>query len=100
MTRPLLAMPALALALVFGSGPALAWNCPVQIKAAEDAIKKAETMKLGPDARALVNQAKKLVEEARKHHRDADAKIDHANAIWKAKAALAQADAAAALSTP
>jgi hypothetical protein len=100
MTRPLLAMPALALVLVFGSGPVLAWNCPVQIKAAEDAIKKAETMKLGPDARALVNQAKKLVEEARKHHRDADAKIDHANAIWKAKAALAQADAAAALSTP
>ena len=99
MRRLLSVMSALALALVFGVSPALAWNCPVQIKAAEDAIKRAETMKLGPDARALVNQAKKLVEEARRDHREAAAKIDHANAMWKAKAALAQADAAAALST-
>ena len=98
--RRLLSVMALGLALVLGMSPALAWNCPVQIKAAEDAIKKAETMKLGPDARALINQAKKLVEEAGRDHRAAAAKVDHANAMWKAKAALAQADAAAALSMP
>jgi hypothetical protein len=89
-----------ALALVLAPGLALAWNCPVQIKAAEDAIRKAETMKLGPDARALVDQAKRMVEEAKKHHTDAKAKVDHANAMWKAKAALAQAEAAAAISPP
>jgi hypothetical protein len=59
--------------------PAAAWNCPVQIKSAEDAIKKAEAMKLSADAKA---------------------KIDHANAMWKARAAQAQAEAAAAISTP
>ena len=100
MTRPRLMAGTLALALVVGTMPALAWNCPVQVKAAEDAIKQAETMKLGPDAKALVAQAKKLVEEAKKHHGDARAKIDHANAMWKAKAGLAQAEAAAAISTP
>ena len=100
MRRVLSVMSALALALVSGMSPAVAWNCPVQIKAAEDAIKKTETMKLGPDARALVNRARKLLEEARRDHQEAAAKIDHANAMWKAKAALAQADAAAAMSTP
>jgi hypothetical protein len=40
------------------------------------------------------------VEEAKKHHTDAKAKIDHANAMWKARAAQAQAEAAAAISTP
>ena len=44
--------------------------------------------------------AKRLVEESKKHHIEAKAKIDHANAMWKAKAALAQAEAAAAISTP
>jgi hypothetical protein len=91
---------ALGLALGIQASPALAWNCPVQIKAAEDAIKKTETMKLGPEAKGLVDQAKRLLEEARKHHSDAKAKIDHANAMWKAKAALAQAEAAAAISSP
>jgi hypothetical protein len=57
-------------------------------------------MKLGPEAKGLVEDAKKLLAESRKHHTDAKAKIDHANAMWKAKAALAEAEAAAAISTP
>lgn len=100
MKRLCVTLWALGLVLVFQASPALGWNCPVQIKAAEDAIKKTETMKLGPDAKGLVDQAKRLLEEARKHHSDAKAKIDHANAMWKAKAALAQAEAAAAISSP
>ena len=98
--RTFLMMWIVALALACAVGPALAWNCPIQIKAAEDTIKRVETMKLGADAKSLIDQAKKLLEEARKHHSNASAKIDHANAMWKAKAALAQADAAAAMSTP
>jgi len=66
----------------------------------EDAIKKAEAMKLSHDAKGLIEQAKTLVEEAKKHHTEAKAKIDHANAMWKARAAQAQAEAAAAISTP
>jgi hypothetical protein len=81
-------------------GPALAWQCPVQIKAAEDAIKKAEALSLPPDARALVAQARQLVAESKKHHAEGNAKIDHANSMWKARAALAQAEAAATLATP
>jgi hypothetical protein len=101
MTRLcLLLCAAFGLVLGLAASPVLAWNCPVQIKAAEDAIKKTETMKLGPDAKGLVDQAKRLVEESKKHHIEAKAKIDHANAMWKAKAALAQAEAAAAISTP
>lgn len=88
------------LGVALGAGPAAAWNCPVQIKAAEDTIKKAEAMKLTSEARALLEQAKKLVAEAKAHHTDPKAKIDHANAMWKAKAAQAQAESAAALSTP
>jgi hypothetical protein len=68
--------------------------------AAEDAIKKAEAMKLTPDAQGLIDKANALVAEAKAHHTDARAKIDHANAMWKARAAQAQAEAAAALSPP
>ncbi len=86
--------------LTLHASTAAAWNCPVQIKSAEDAIKRAEAMKLSAEARGLVEQAKALVAESKKHHTDAKAKIDHANAMWKARAAQAQAEAAAAISTP
>ncbi len=88
------------LAVALSAQPALAWNCPVQIRNAEEAIKKAEAMKLSPEAKALVEDAKKLVAQSKAHHGDAHTKIDHANAMWKAKSAAAQADAAAAISTP
>ena len=98
--RPTALTGALGLLLVVGTSPALAWNCPVQIKGAEDAIKRAEAMSLSPEARALVEDAKRLLAESKKHHTDARAKIDHANAMWKAKAAQAEAESAAAISTP
>jgi hypothetical protein len=47
-----------------------------------------------------VEQAKQMVADAKKNHTEAKAKIDHANAMWKAKAAQAQAEAAAAISAP
>ncbi len=102
MKRLLLAALGLACGLVpaLGAGSALGWNCPVQIRAAEDAIKRAEAMKLSPEAKALVEDAKRLLAESKKHHTDARAKIDHANAMWKAKAAQAEAESAAAISTP
>ena len=102
MRVPSLRLPTFAvlLSLCLGVTPALAWNCPVQIKAAEDAIKRAETMKLSPDARGLVELAKRTLAEARKDHAEAKAKIDHANAMWRAKAAQAQAESAAAISSP
>ncbi len=82
------------------SGPALAWQCPVQWKAAEEAIKRAEALSLPPEAKALIADAKKLVAESKKHHNEGNAKIDHANSMWKAKAALAQAEVAAILASP
>ncbi len=100
MPRPYPLIWGLALALVLAAGPAIAWNCPVQIKSAEDAIKRAEAMKHGPEAQALIDLAKKTVAEAKKNHSEASSKADHASAMWKAKAAQAQAEAAAALSTP
>ncbi len=83
-----------------GLSPALAWQCPVHLKAAEEAIKKAEALSMPADARGLLEQAKKMFAEARKHHMEGNVKIDHANSMWKAKAALAMAEAAATISTP
>ncbi|OGK80707.1 MAG: hypothetical protein A2X51_12350 [Candidatus Rokubacteria bacterium GWC2_70_24] len=100
MKRVATAAGILAVTTAWTLGPAEAWNCPVQIKGAGDAIRRAEAMKLSPEARALVEEAKKLVAQARAHHGDAKAKIDHANAMWKARSAQAQAEAAQAISTP
>ena len=87
-------------ALLLSPGVALAWNCPVQIKSAEDAIKRAEVLKLPPEGRALVELAKQTVAEAKKNHTEARTKAEHANAMWRAKSAQAQAEAAAALAVP
>ena len=100
MKRLLVVPLTLAALLALTWGPALAWQCPVHINAAEDAIKKAEAMNMPPEAKALVAEARRLVAEAKKHHKEGNVKIDHANAMWKARAALAQAEAAATISTP
>ena len=100
MTRSMLAGWLAVLALGLPASPVSAWNCPVLIKAAEDTIKRTEAMKLTPEAKGLVEDAKRLLAEAKKHHAEARADIDHANAMWKAKAAEAEAEAAAAISTP
>ena len=84
--------------LVFGSGlPALATNCPLQIQRAEEGIKKALRGKLPPEAKALLEEARQLVLEARASHEGARGKPDHADAIRKAKTAHALAEEAAAL---
>jgi hypothetical protein len=86
----------LALAL----SPALAWRCPLEWKAAEEAIKKAESLTLPPEAKALLADAKKFVAESKKHHMEGNTKIEHAYSMWKAKAALAMAEAVITISQP
>ena len=63
----------LALALLLGiAGVALAFNCPVVIKQAEDMIKKAEAGKVTADTKPLIEEAKKQVTEAKAHHETAN----------------------------
>ena len=100
MTTRVLAFVILVL-LAFGGGlPALANNCPLQIQRAEELIKKAERGKPPPEARALLEEARKLVGEARASHEGAKGTPDHPAAIRKAKTAQALAEEAAALATP
>ena len=91
----------LVLALVLMAAPAaLAFNCPVVIKQAEDLIKKAESGKVSADTKPLIEEAKKQVAEARAHHETAKTKRDHGDAVRKAKFALALAEEAVTLQTP
>jgi hypothetical protein len=80
--------------------PALAFNCPVVIKQAEDLIKKAEATKTNADTKPLIDEAKKLVGEAKGHHENAKTKKDHGDAVRKAKTASAYAEEAITLATP
>ena len=100
MSRSIVAALTAGAVLVGGLGPALAWQCPVHFKAADEAIKKAEAMNVPPEARALLAEAKKLVAESKKHHNDGNTKLEHAHSMWKARAALAQAEAVITISTP
>ena len=91
----------LALALVLAAAPAaLAFNCPVVIKQAEDLIKKAEGGKVTADTKPLIEEAKKQVAEAKAHHENAKAKRDHGDAVRKAKVAAAYAEEAIVLQNP
>jgi hypothetical protein len=89
----------LALVVASAGSPAFAWQCPVQWKAAEEAIRKAESLNVPADARPLLADAKRLVAESKKHH-EGNTKLEHAHAMWKAKAALAQAEAVITISAP
>jgi len=80
--------------------PALAFNCPVVIKQAEDLIKKAEATKTNADTKPLIDEAKKLVGEAKGHHENAKTKKDHGDAVRKSKTASAYAEEAITLATP
>jgi len=82
------------------AAPALAFNCPVVIKQAEDLIKKAEATKVNADSKPLIDESKKLVGEAKAHHESAKTKKDHGDAIRKAKTAAAYAEEAITLATP
>ena len=90
---------AILLALTLAT-PALAFNCAVVIKQAEDLIRKAEGTKANADSKPLIDEAKKLVGEAKTHHESAKTKKDHAEAIRKAKTASAYAEEAITLATP
>ena len=97
MTTRLLTLLLFLLLALGGGLPALANNCPLQIQRAEELIKKAERGQIPPQARALLEEARKLVGEARVSHGGAKGKPDHADAIRKAKTAQALAEEAAAL---
>ena len=80
--------------------PAWAFNCPVVIKQAEDLIKKAEAGKPSAETKALLDEARKQVAEARAHHETAKTKRDHGDAVRKAKVAAAYAEEAIVLQNP
>ena len=86
--------------VLLAAGSASAWQCPVQWKAAEEAIKKTEGMKVAPEGKAMIEDAKRLVAESKKHHTEGNTKVEHARAMWKAKAALAIAESVATISEP
>ena len=86
--------------LLLATGPVSAWQCPVQLKAAEEAVKKTEAMKVAPEGKALLEDAKRMIAESRKHHAEGNTKIEHARSMWKAKAALAIAESVATISEP
>ena len=100
MARLLPILVALAVLAASAASPALAWQCPVQWKAAEEAIKKAEAMNVPPEAKAMLDDAKRFVAEAKKHHTEGNTKVEHARAMWKAKTALAIADSVITISQP
>jgi hypothetical protein len=82
------------------AAPAWAFNCPVVIKQAEDLIKKAEAGKPSPETKALLDEARKQVAEAKAHHETAKTKRDHGDAVRKAKVAAAYAEEAIVLQNP
>lgn len=86
--------------LVIGVPRVWAFTCPVVIKQAEDLIKKAEAGKVTPDTRQLIDEAKKLLAEARAHHESAKTKRDHGDAVRKARTAVAFAEEAIILQSP
>jgi len=91
----------LTLTLLVAIAPmAWAFTCPVVIKQAEDLIKKAESGKVTPDTKPLIEEAKKLLAEARGHHDNAKTKRDHGDAVRKAKTAAAFAEEAIVLQNP
>jgi hypothetical protein len=100
MKRSIVVVLSAGLLLALTAGPALAWRCPLEWKAAEDAIKKAESLSLSAEAKALLADAKKLVAEAKRHHENGSTKVEHAYSMWKARAALAQAEAVITISQP
>ncbi|MDP3768555.1 MAG: hypothetical protein Q8S13_11115 [Dehalococcoidia bacterium] len=99
MARRIVVALVVAAVAAFAGGPALAWQCPVQWKAAEEAIKKAESLNVPADAKPLLAEARRLVAESKKHH-EGNTKLEHAHSMWKAKAALAQAEAVITISAP
>jgi hypothetical protein len=97
--RRFVVLVTMAVAMLMVAAEARAFTCPVHIKQAEDLIAKAEA-KATPETRGLVDEAKKMLAEAKTHHEKAKAKRDHAAAIRKAKVASALAEEAITLQSP
>lgn len=97
--RRMVGLVTMALATLMVASPARAFTCPVHIKQAEDLIAKAEA-KATAETRGLVDEAKKMLAEAKAHHEKARAKRDHAAAVRKAKVAGALAEEAITLQSP
>ncbi len=74
--------------------------CPVVIKQAEELIARAERGKTTPESEALLEDARKLVREARVNHENAKSKKDHDDAIRKARTAFGLAEEALKLQAP
>lgn len=89
-----------ALLVTLAAGAAQAWRCPVEWKTAEEAIKKAEGLNLSAEAKGLLNDARRYVAESRKHHAEGNTKFEHAQSMWKARAAAAMAEAVITISQP
>jgi hypothetical protein len=86
--------------LLAGATPAAAYMCPVLIKQAEDTIARVERGRTNAESRALLQEARQLVAEAKAHHQTARSKKDHDDAVRKAKTAQGLAEEAAALQEP
>jgi hypothetical protein len=100
MNRLVPILAALAVLAAVGATPALAWQCPTQWRAAEEAIKNAEGMNIPPEAKAMLDDAKRFVAESKKHHSEGNTKVEHARSMWKAKAALGIAESVITISKP
>jgi hypothetical protein len=94
------AVVVVAAALLLSGPAAWAYTCPVAIKQAEDLVKKAEAGKVTPETRPLIDEARKLLAEAKAHHEGAKTKRDHGDAVRKARTAAAFAEEALALQSP
>ena len=99
MSRTSLAAVACTLVVLVAS-PARAYMCPVVIKQAEELIARAQRGKPTPESQALLEDARKLVREARANHENAKSKKDHDDAIRKARTALGLAEEALKLQAP
>jgi len=84
-----------ALVVAWGVLPAMAYDCPVQIKQAEELLKKPNLRGESPAVVALVAEAKKLLVEAQ--HGDATGK---AAGGWQTKTEQAVAEEIAAPNHP
>ncbi len=100
MKRAVVVVAMAALVVTSGASAALAWQCPVQWKAAEEAIKKAESMNVPAETKPMLEDAKRLIVESKKHHTEGNTKIEHARSMYKAKSALAIAESVITISQP
>ena len=96
----LVAAMVVATGLTWTAIAAWGFTCPVVIRQAEEMITKAERGKPNAETRPFIDDAKKLLAEARAHHEQAKTKRDHAEAVRKAKFAIALAEEALVLQTP